>query len=332
MNTLPTIAAPPARRAPEKFHAPFYRDVIKGLTATPKFLESKYFYDAAGDRLFQEIMRSPEYYPTGCETEILARHSQDIIKAIRSNTGDFDLVELGAGDATKTRYLLEEMLAQGVDFTYFPVDISKNVLRSLGQSLPDQLPSLHWEGLHGEYFEMLQEAGERSGKNKVVLFMGANIGNFTPEDALLFCLSIREQLRPGDLLMIGFDLKKEPNTILNAYNDRKGITRAFNLNLLSRINRELGADFNIGHFEHYPTYDPLTGACKSYLISLRKQRVRIGADVYVDFQENEPVYMEISQKYSLEETNRMASSSGFEPIIHFMDGKRWFADSLWKCR
>lgn len=313
-------------------YASFYRDIVKGLTATPKYLESKYFYDAAGDRLFQEIMRSPEYYPTGCETEILLEHSKEMIDVFKFHAGDFDLVELGAGDATKTQHLLEGMLAEGIDFTYFPIDISKNVLRSLDRSLPVQMPSLQWQGLNGEYFEMLQEAGDRSLKNKVVLFMGANIGNFTTDEALLFCLSIREQLQPGDLLMIGFDLKKEPQTILNAYNDRKGITRAFNLNLLSRINRELGADFNIGHFDHYPTYDPMTGACKSYLISLVNQRVRIADNVYIDFQENEPIYMEISQKYSLEESDRMAAAAGFEPIAHFLDGKRWFADIVWKCR
>ncbi len=136
-------------------------------------------------------------------------------------------------------------------------------------------------------------------------------------------------MQPGDLLFIGFDLKKHPGTILDAYNDRQGITRAFNLNLLTRINRELDADFNTDLFEHYPVYDPSTGACKSYLISLAKQEVHIG-DKTITFKENEPVYMEISQKYSLEETDNMAALSGFEPVHVFMDSKKWFADVLWQ--
>jgi L-histidine N-alpha-methyltransferase len=331
MFTFPIAAAPISKRASQKYRNTFYRDVIIGLMATPKHLDSKYFYDAKGDQLFREIMSSPEYYPTDCEMEILSRQSKEMAAAIRSHTGEFDLVELGAGDATKTVHLLRELLREGLDFTYYPIDISKNVIRSLEQSLPEQLPALNMAGLNGEYFEMLQEVTELSRKKKVVLFMGANIGNFEPEAALLFCQSIREQLNPGDLLIVGFDLRKNPATILSAYNDSKGVTRAFNLNLLNRINHELGADFNLDKFEHYPTYDPLTGSCKSYLISLEKQQVRFGQSTFVDFQENEPIFMEISQKYSLEETERMAIQSGFTPIGRFLDTKGWFADSLWKC-
>lgn len=331
MLTFPIAAAPISKRASQKYRNTFYRDVIIGLMATPKHLDSKYFYDAKGDQLFQEIMSSPEYYPTDCEMEIMTLQSKEIVHAIHSHTDEFDLLELGAGDATKTVHLLRELLAEGLDFTYYPIDISKNVIHSLEQTLPEQLPGLNMVGLNGEYFEMLQEVTELSRRTKVVLFMGANIGNFEPEAALLFCQSIREQLNPGDLLIVGFDLRKNPATILSAYNDAAGVTRAFNLNLLTRINNELGADFKLDKFEHYPTYDPLTGSCRSYLISLEKQQVRFGQSTFIDFKENEPISMEISQKYSLEETEQMALQAGFTPIGRFLDTKRWFADCLWKC-
>jgi L-histidine Nalpha-methyltransferase len=311
----------------------FFKDILTGLMATPKHLSSKYFYDAVGDELFKEIMASPEYYLTDCELEIMETRSSDIVQAIRSASGGFasgfDLIELGPGDATKTIYLLKELMDHHMDFTYYPVDISGHVIQSLERTLPHYLPGLQMNGLHGEYIDMLQEAGELSRRPKVVLFMGANIGNFDYYAALSFCESIREQLHPGDLMMTGFDLRKHPSTILSAYNDAGGITRAFNLNLLHRINMELDADFNLVKFDHYPTYDPLTGSCKSFLISLEKQRVRFGKNAVVDFAENEPIFMEISQKYSREEIDRLAAQSGFMPVAHFEDHKKWFVDSLW---
>ncbi|HVV03553.1 MAG TPA: L-histidine N(alpha)-methyltransferase [Puia sp.] len=160
--------------------------------------------------------------------------------------------------------------------------------------------------------------------------MGANIGNMTMQQATLFCRQLHDRMRPGDLLLIGFDLKKDPKTILDAYNDKQGITRAFNLNLLRRINRELGANFDIAQFEHYPVYDPASGACKSYLISRIAQDVRIGEEEVIHFADSEPVYMEISQKYSLNETYYLARQSGFKPVHEFYDSHKMFADILWE--
>jgi dimethylhistidine N-methyltransferase len=328
MHTFTILPVRGLSKAPAGDRSTFREDVIHGLTETPKRLESKYFYDAMGDRLFQDIMQLPEYYLTGCELEILSGQTREMIHAIKAHTGDFDLVELGAGDATKTRFLLQELLDEGVDFTYFPIDISSNVIQSLEEYLPAELPALRYKGLNGEYFDMLQAAGALSRRHKVVLLMGANIGNFHPAEALQFCQAIREQLQPGDLLLIGFDLKKDPRVILDAYNDSRGVTRAFNLNLLTRMNRELGADFDLNDFEHFPTYDPLSGSCKSYLFSKRAHHVHIGKTV-IDFGENEPVYMEISQKYSLEGADQMALSAGFKPLLAFQDSKGWFADCLW---
>jgi L-histidine N-alpha-methyltransferase len=327
MATTTVINGMSARVALQDPQEAFHQDVIRGLTATNKYLDSKYFYDATGDALFQQIMQSPEYYPTNCEMEILREQSAKISDTIYSYTRNFDVVELGAGDATKSIHLLKQLNS---DFTYYPVDISGNVIQQLEHTLPSKLPSMKLHGLNGEYFEMLHQANILSAKNKVVLCMGGNIGNFTPPEAKKFCRQLRRYLQPGDLLLTGFDLKKHPQIILNAYNDAAGITRDFNLNLLHRINEELGADFDLTKFDHYPTYDPGTGACKSYLVSLEDQQVHIGSQTF-NFATHEPVYMEISQKYSLAETETLAMHSGFKPVANFFDTKNWFVDCLWLC-
>lgn len=324
MNAAELLTAMPCTQ-----EGTFYADILRGLSAPQKYLDSKYFYDAAGDKLFQDIMQSDEYYPTRCELEILSQQSANISKMLLQHSASFDVIELGAGDATKSVHLLKQLLLEGMQYTYYPIDISTNVIDSLERDLPRRLPELNVHGLNGEYMNMLLLAKDLSPKNKVVLFMGANIGNFTPDGALQFCRTLRQHLQPGDLLLTGFDLKKHPQVILDAYNDKQGFTRAFNLNLLYRINRELGADFNILQFDHYPMYDPATGACKSYLVSKVNQQVHIG-NTTIHFRESEIIYMEISQKYALEETDRLAAAAGFKPVARFLDKQKWFADCLWK--
>lgn len=307
----------------------FLQDVLAGLTSTHKHLDSKYFYDATGDKLFQQIMHCPEYYPTRCEMEIIHHQRQQIVETIHTHLADYDVIELGAGDATKSIHLLQQMQETGQQFTYYPVDISGNIIEELEARLPQQLPGLRIDGLRGEYIQMLREASLLSGKNKLVLFMGANIGNFDSRTAVQFCRQIRQQLQPGDLLLTGFDLKKHPRIILDAYNDKQGITRAFNLNLLHRINKELNADFDTNQFDHYPCYDPSTGACKSYLVSLTTQQVHVDG-ITIGLEKDECIYMEISQKYAPEDIEQLAYSAGFSPITHFMDERNWFADCLWQ--
>ncbi|CAL1517650.1 L-histidine N(alpha)-methyltransferase [Chitinophaga sp. MM2321] len=331
MRTTTVIQTPATPGKRKTASDDFYNDVVKGLTAPQKYLDPKYFYDAAGDQLFQQIMQCHEYYLTGCEMEILSDQSATIAAALEKYAGTFDVVELGAGDATKSIRLLQQLHTNGIDYTYFPIDISGNVIRQLETTLPVKLPQLQLRGLNGEYFDMLQLVNGYSTKKKVLLFMGANIGNFNMATARSFCQQLRQYLQPGDLLLTGFDLKKHPQIILNAYNDSAGITRAFNFNLLQRINRELQADFNLSKFEHFPTYDPGTGACKSYLVSLEQQAVHIGTDVSITFRENEALYMEISQKYTPEETDQLAAQTGFKPVARFFDSKKWFVDCLWKC-
>ena len=307
----------------------FYDDVIAGLNSTPKRLNSKYFYDANGDKLFQDLMNCEEYYPTNCELEIFSEKTADICKAIIGDGDAFDLIELGAGDATKSSYLLQYLLEQRADFTYLPIDISDNVISYLNITLPVTLPGLKITGLNGEYFEMLEKAASISNKRKVVLFLGSNIGNMDVSEAELFCGNLRNHLAAGDMLLIGFDLKKNPKTILAAYNDKEGITRKFNLNLLERINRELGADFDISQFDHYPIYDPETGSCKSYLVSLDDQQVNISGAETIHFLKDEYIYMEISQKFTAVQTDQMAANTGFKSVHRFFDNKKWFIDVIW---
>src|SRR3984957_4981761 len=222
----------------------FYHEVINGLRAENKYLSSKYFYDETGDKLFQQIMACPEYYPTRCEMEIFQHQSSKMVELFCEHGRSFDLIELGPGDATKSWHLLKEFQKEKVPFTYYPIDISSNVIRGLEERLPVSLPGIKLHGLNGEYMDKMEQVSTFSAARKVVLFMGANIGNMTMPQATFFCRQLYDRMRPGDLLVIGFDLKKHPKTILDAYNDHQGITRAFNLNLLNRINRELGADFN----------------------------------------------------------------------------------------
>lgn len=306
----------------------FQKDILEGLSMSPKKLSSKYFYDKNGDRLFQQIMAMPEYYLTDCELDIFKNKTERIASPISKINEPFDLIELGAGDAMKSSYLLKYLEDSGSYFTYMPIDISRNILSILNEKLSLEIPSLEINLLEGDYFDMLNKATSISKRKKVVMFLGGNIGNMDLEEARHFCREIRRRLNPGDLLLIGFDLKKNPHTILNAYNDAAGITAAFNLNLLTRINNELDADFNRDNFEHYQTYDPISGACRSFLVSLCQQKVTVKNSIF-NFEENELIDMEISQKFSQDDIEKLAKDSGFHIITEIKDSKDWFVDSIW---
>ncbi|MCY0976762.1 L-histidine N(alpha)-methyltransferase [Chryseobacterium wangxinyae] len=307
----------------------FQADVLEGLKNTPKKLSSKYFYDKTGDRLFQEIMAMPEYYLTKCELDIFKNKTEKLTDFIASGNEAFDLIELGAGDAMKSTYLLQYLVEQGGDFTYMPIDISGNILSVLNEKLSVKIPKLEIVSLEGDYFEMLHKAAAMSSRKKVVLFLGSNIGNMNTDEAENFCIELKKNLNSGDVVLVGFDLKKNPHTILNAYNDQTGITAAFNLNLLTRINRELNANFEIKNFQHFQTYDPVSGACRSYLVSLKDQNVKI-SDEFVEFKENELIDMEVSHKFSETDIIKLAEKSGFKIIGQIKDSKNWYVDSIWQ--
>jgi len=311
----------------------FAEDVLEGLTSTPKYLSSKYFYDEKGDALFQQIMGLEEYYLTNCEFEVFSTRKEQLLSWFLKNTQHFNLIEFGAGDGTKTKVLLDYFLSQDTQFRYMPIDISANVLEILAADLHKQFPNLDVKTLNDDYFEALHSLNLMNHTQKVVLFLGANIGNFSREEAKKFMQHLAEEMSPNDLLLTGFDLKKDPDIILAAYDDAKGVTRDFNLNLLHRINKELGANFDVDAFKHQPLYDPITGETKSYLVSKREQNVHIAAlDRTITFNAWEAIFMEVSQKYNVEWIEELAKESGFVVCEHFYDHRNYFVDSLWRRR
>jgi len=296
----------------------------------PKFLSSKYFYDKRGDKLFQEIMELEEYYLTRSEFEILNRYKDQFLNYFAIGDESFHLIEFGAGDGLKTKVLLSHFLENNAEFKYSPIDISENALKSLMEDLGDTYPDLYRESIHNDYFSALHDLKKFSTR-KVVMFLGSNIGNFRPNVAETFLQNMKEELNVGDYVLIGFDLKKDPELILKAYNDSKGITKQFNLNLLSRINRELDANFNIESFDHDPSYDSSTGAAESHIVSLTDQKVTVDAlGMVFSFSKGEKVFTEVSQKYSIEEIEAFARIAGFQVLENFYDSKGLFVDTLWK--
>ncbi|MGB3466924.1 MAG: L-histidine N(alpha)-methyltransferase [Cyclobacteriaceae bacterium] len=310
----------------------FGEDIVSGLNSNPKKLSSKYFYDETGDKIFQQIMALDEYYLTRAEFEILDNYKDEILKIVAGKDG-FNFFELGAGDGYKTKLLLRHFIDREVDFTYFPIDISGNVLEELQQALKSELPALHVHPLEGDYFKMLRNISDESGKNKLILFLGSNIGNFAKSDAVRFLSLLRDSLSDGDFALIGVDLKKDPKVILKAYNDSKGVTRAFNMNLLDRINDTFDGNFDKEQFVHSPVYDPSTGECRSYMLSKQEQTVTLPAlGETIHFRKWEPIHMEISKKYDVYELEELASEAGFEVVRHFQDANGYFVDSLWRAK
>lgn len=309
----------------------FAEDVDEGLSSDPKHLSSKYFYDDEGSRLFQEIMTLPEYYLTRSEREIFRKQTEDLFKEFQAEKSEFDLIELGAGDGTKTSLLVDYFLKNDAKFRYVPIDISSEALSFLTNKFHTEFPDLDIQPEQGDYFKTLESFKEKSDKRKIILFLGSNIGNFREEQAVEFFRHLREVMNEDDLIFIGFDLHKNPKTILNAYDDSQGVTAKFNINLLKRMNRELGANFNIEEFSHYASYHPTECAARSYLISQKEQTVTIKSlKKEFHFKKWEPIYMEVSQKYNLEMIKKLAENSGFEIVKNFFDKNRLYTNSLWK--
>jgi L-histidine Nalpha-methyltransferase len=307
----------------------FASDVMKGLSAENKHLPSRYFYDETGSRIFEEIMKLPEYYLTNCEWDIFRKHKHAILNAVKGKR--FQLVDLGAGDAKKTRVLLEHFYKEGTDFQYIPIDINPKVLEELQNALSKELPGLDSLAVAAEYFDALEWIKSNHSVRKLVLFMGSNIGNFSKAAAATFLKQMHQSLNQDDLLLIGIDLTKDPLKILTAYDDSSGVTARFNLNLLTRINRELGGNFDIRKWKHYASYNPVTGAVKSYLISQENQEVFIKSlDKSFSFDAWEPIHTEYSYKYSVKEINQLAASTGFELMENYFCDEDKFVDTVWK--
>jgi L-histidine Nalpha-methyltransferase len=306
----------------------FATDTFKGLSSIRKYLLPKYFYDETGTGIFQKIMNMPEYYPTACEHEIFTTHKEYMSDIFNRGSERFDLIELGSGDGVKTMILLQKLVEQRSNLRFVPIDISPTATAELTGSLKKSLPDLLVEPLTGDYFHLTDRINGSS--RKVILFLGSNIGNFPDEELDLFLQQLSGITNRGDKAVIGFDLKKSPAIIMNAYDDRRGLTAKFNLNHLSRINRELDADFDLQMFEHFTEYNPVSGALNSYLISKAEQRVFVEAlGQSFLFKKWEPVFMELSRKFELETIERLAADYGFEVERHLTDRLNYFTDSIW---
>jgi dimethylhistidine N-methyltransferase len=288
----------------------FGLDVLHGLSESPKNLPSKYFYDAEGSQLFQRITKLEDYYLTRCELEV---------------------IELGVGDGHKTKVIISRLLEDGRRFDFVPIDIAEPVIHSLTEGMDEEFPELEIRGIVADYFDGIRWLSQLETRRNLVLFLGSNIGNFHRNETLSFLRTLWNSLNHGDLVLIGFDLKKNIETMTRAYNDGAGITREFNLNLLKRINRELGGNFELDQFEHYSTYDVFSGAMESYLVSL------VGQSVYIEaigqsfcFEAFEPIHTEYSYKYLESDIEQLAQETGFAVALNMYDSRKWFVDAVWR--
>jgi dimethylhistidine N-methyltransferase len=314
----------------QEFDRTFARHVLEGLSSPRKSIPSRYFYDATGDRLFQSIMGCPEYYLTDCELEIFETRGDALARALMSD-GACELMELGSGDGQKTSLLLDALHEHHQDWVYRPVDISENSLDLLGQRLLPGRPWLDFQAIHANYMDLLEDINPGSVR-RVVMFLGSNLGNFTRPQTITFLRLIRGALAAGDLFLVGLDLKKDPDVIRAAYDDAAGYTRDFNLNLLTRINRELGGEFILDSFKHVPAYDLANGIARSSLRSRVEQDVRVAAvERIFHFYRGETIQTEISQKYDDKMIDELASATGFVVDKVFVDSRNYFTDQVWAC-
>jgi len=301
-------------------------DVRKGLNGSPKRFLPKYFYDELGSQLFEAICLLPEYYLTRAENEILERYADEITASVE---GSKTLLEMGSGSASKTRLVIEALLREQHELLFIPVDISATALESSSRILLQSYPRLRIEAYAADYFAGLAELAKTNRGRTLALFLGSNISNFDREDAVRFLRAMRSVLREGDALLLGADLKKDPKVLEAAYNDALGVTSAFNLNVLARINRELGGSFDLRSFKHYASYNEHAGRIEIYIQSLMNQRVRIEKlDLEVDFSAGELIHTENSYKYDETGIEQLATTTGFRRTRTWLDSAERFSSNL----
>ncbi len=312
---------------PPRAQPGFEAAAFDGLQRELKSIPSRFLYDEVGSALFEAITRLHEYYLTRKERSILASAFKGIVRAVGAK---IEIVEFGSGSAEKTRLLIDAALATQKSLRFVPIDISQAALQSSALNLLNEHPGLDVVAIAAEYRDALQVMPTPSAP-RLFLFLGSNIGNFTPADATSFLKEISLQMRPEDRLLVGIDLVKDPSIIELAYNDPAGVTAAFNKNLLARVNRELHAEFELACFEHRAVYIPDANKVEMRLVSKRSQWVRIeGLKGSLQFKEGEYIHTEDSHKYSLEGFATLSAGAGLEMVERWMDEDKWFALTLLK--
>ncbi|MGE7435454.1 L-histidine N(alpha)-methyltransferase [Kitasatospora sp. NPDC001175] len=307
----------------DHFSSALRHDVRHGLTANPKWLPPKWFYDARGSELFEEITRLPEYYPTRAEREILIARSREIAAVTKART----LVELGSGSSEKTRLLLDALREVGSLRSYIPVDVSESALTSAGRALTGEYPEIAVHAIVSDFTRGLGLPPD--GGPRLVAFLGGTVGNMPPAERAEFLATLRRELEPGDALLLGTDLVKEPAVLVAAYDDAAGVTAAFNRNVLSVVNRELSADFDPAAFEHVALWDPAAEWIEMRLRSRRSQTVKVEAlSLPVHFAEGEELRTEISAKFRHARVADELTAAGFRLTEWWTDDQGRFGLSL----
>ncbi|MDC3254575.1 L-histidine N(alpha)-methyltransferase [Nitrosopumilus sp.] len=308
-----------------KIEKSFAEEISYSLIQKSKFINPKFFYDKKGSDLFESICLLPEYYPTRTEISILKKLKHDLLPYLDEN---IHLVELGSGASVKTRLILDIFTKLQPKTEYFPIDISEILTESSEQLLKDY-DTLHITGIIDTYQGALEFLKSYDDKKNLILFLGSSFGNFTPDDGKLFLEKIFSTMKSGDLFLIGLDLVKDKNILESAYDDSKGITAKFNLNVLSRINDELDADFNIDNFSHYSIYNEHDQRIEMNLKSLVSQSVIIGkSNLSLNLEKDELIHTEYSHKYNVSQIKKILNDVGFEIKNIWLDDKKYFSLTL----
>ncbi|MFH1574851.1 MAG: L-histidine N(alpha)-methyltransferase [Acidobacteriota bacterium] len=304
----------------------FVRDVREGLAARPKIIPCRYFYDSEGSSLFEQITALPEYYPTRTERWILEQCAEELASLFK---GPISLVELGSGSAAKTRLLIDAVLRRQETMVYVPIDVSKEMLERSSMALLEDYPDLQVSAVAAEYEHGLARIREAAGGPRLVLWLGSSVGNLDRRDAVAFLAGVAQTMGPEDRLLIGMDLHKARSILEPAYDDALGVTAAFNLNLLARINRELGGQFELSRFRHRSVYNEDLRRIEMYLVSSTAQQVRIDhLDMEISFEAGEAIHTENSHKYTRADIRSMLWKSGFALERQYLDPQRLFSLNL----
>ncbi|HEV8182133.1 MAG TPA: L-histidine N(alpha)-methyltransferase [Candidatus Angelobacter sp.] len=314
-----------AIKSPAVLVSPIADEVMRGLSARPRRLPPKLFYDAAGSHLFELITETPEYYPTRTERGILKNYAGEIIRQAGNN---LTLVELGAGSASKTQVLIEALLRRQLRADFYPVDVSSSALQGALATLNGHFPRLRVAPIVADYTHKIPDLNSLPGR-KLALFIGSTIGNFEPDEAMAFLKSVHRSLQPGDALLIGFDLIKDPGVLHAAYNDAQGVTAAFNKNMLVRINRELGGSFDVDSFEHVAFWNRRKARIEMHLESVYEQTVWVqdlGRSFHFD--RGERIHTENSYKFNMSSIRRLLRRASFKLEKSWTDPQNWFCEAL----
>lgn len=296
-------------------------DAHDGLLSSPRSLAPKYFYDDRGAALFERICETEEYYLTRTEDALLSRYAEDIIAASRP----LEIMEFGSGSSRKTRRLLDACGKHENFCRYTPFDVCREALEQAALELESEYPWLEVNPLLGDYHAGLDNLPRGAG-TRLCVFLGSTIGNFTPDLAQAFINEIYASLKPGDFFLLGADRVKDPEVIRAAYNDARGITAEFNLNVLRVLNRRLNADFNLDGFRHHAPFNESQARIEMYLVSRRNQSVNLrGIDVTLDFSTGDRILTELSHKFEVGTLQTLLGNAGFEPVAHYQPDNGWFS-------